>query len=507
MGNQVSNSSSNGRNSVGKQKETTHSSYGPHDILHVDSWSVETVCNWATTTLLTTNMNSSCNSASSCGSNSINNNMNLMISPSPVQQSGSSDGTNGSAPHIEDIQNRIKQYQIDGKALLCLNEDDLVKKFTISDARLQMMIMRGIRMLRDIQQKRNEKGSLSETSLIEKNEKDSLIVLHKLESLTNLQKSMETTDFSSLLNSWQSLRQLAMDLGVSEYLLNSYLSKQNTATCTTLDLLLQIYGNDTKVRKELLKAQTVAKDAIRSYWRGLETYQSEVKIKLLIVEQSSITIHKLCPLAWRMNNTYTDHSASNANPSPEPLRFIAALTIGPWYLEWNESNLAIPQKCCAKAIIYSEDIGKIMSFKDMDKALPVVARVVSDWNVSKTYNDQLCNSYHFVYELLTALDALKPVTGHMLSSFLEGIESQGSTELAFVDLHEQYVAQNSYKSPTTSYDISSPSRDRMVELATHKDVDNFLWKNLQYMESNDVCLFCVIISIFMIRDTNPIGSI
>jgi len=337
--------------------------------------------------------------------------------------------------------------------------------------------------------KESEDNSLGSRSS-ELNEKNTLVVLNKLEAIPALKNIAKPTDFSAMLNGWELLRQYASNLAVPTQMLESFLSKKTNETIQAISTLVDVYGCNEITRKELMRAQAAAFDASRAYWKNFEDYNGEIKIRLLIVEQSNqVSIESVCPVRYRMINT----NPSEQKKLHEPTKFITAITIGPFYLEWNESNLIIPQKCCSKAIVYSEELGKVVSRKMIDGALSQVASFVTTWNHGRLYSELTCNCYHFVSELLTELNVMKPVSGRLFENFMIQIESQGSAEMCFTNPQKQYVGMNSSRA-TSSY---SDKQSECLSTPTHRELDEFLWHNLQYLESDDIMMFkCIDTAIY-----------
>jgi hypothetical protein len=433
------------------------------DYSNVQSWSEETVSQWVTNVL------------SSMETQGIGTNNNGTTNAGSILQ-------------LNDIQQTIKKNKVDGKKMCELDRDDLFQMFNANDESSRSKVLKTFQPLaailyhNDLSRKRKKTDEKKDLDA-----KLSLVVLRKLESFISLYKYTEADDFSAKIEAWDCIRMLAANLAVKEHILHSYLSKDTKETLEALELMLKSYGNDKNAKRELEKAKLIAKEAGLTYWKNLPNYASDVQIKLLIVEQSLTTIHKLCPFVWRMNNNYDRETSRTA-----PLKFSVALTIGPWYLEWNEMSLVVPQKCCSSAILYIEELGLPLAKKKINSLLPVIAEFVTKWNVERKYSTDTCNGLHFVYELLSELNIKKDFSSPILASLLKQIKTNGSAELVFPDIQEHYSMLTQNKSSPTTSTFNNTSL-----ITKHKELDNFLWKNLQFLSPNDLMLLkCVDCALF-----------
>lgn len=353
-----------------------------------------------------------------------------------------------------DVQ-RIRSNQIDGKAMLQLDDEGLMK-LGIHNPNHRVLILKAISSLDDMDVSRSDMRKML------KIEKDSLLAMQKMEdALVRVCPGYVRNKCGTDVNI--AGKQLAMSLVVEEDMISSFLNKEESATQSVLDLLSQIVSDDSTSVERLKKVERIIEDAAYSYWKGLGDYTGDIKIKLLFVEDSPSTIEKLCPIIYKMNNAEAEKCM--------PLKFIAAVTVGPWYLEWNETNLVVPRKCCANSIVYAEEIGKPLGTLEIDCALSRTAQFITNWNASKTFNAETCNSTHFAQELCESLELKWPTyTAGQFSDFLERIHSTGVSEMSLA--------------PVNNLQATSPKPN--IIFKSHREFDEYLWEYMQSFDSDDV---------------------
>ena len=80
-----------------------------------------------------------------------------------------------------------------------------------------------------------------------------------------------------------------------------------------------------------------------------------------------------------------------------------AICIGPCLLEWNEISFIVPKVCLLNMAHYVFNTGYFVGFLDKDIALSMLYKFINNWNMTKTYNVDTCNSQHFNNQLLKTL--------------------------------------------------------------------------------------------------------
>jgi hypothetical protein len=150
---------------------------------------------------------------------------------------------------------------------------------------------------------------------------------------------------------------------------------------------------------------------------------------------------------------------------PEFGMFHAALVIGPWYIDWNNSELCIPRKCVSNASFLSADIDAISSLDSLEDTIDKVSKVIIRWNTTMSYvksggeKGVSGNCQDFVDELFEVLDIRPKFTGPM-NAFLKRLKRKGVCDLKF-EMSEEFRRKFSIT-------------DRNIVFSSHQQLDQFV---------------------------------
>ncbi|KAL0488470.1 hypothetical protein AKO1_015614 [Acrasis kona] len=157
--------------------------------------------------------------------------------------------------------------------------------------------------------------------------------------------------------------------------------------------------DDNSKEKDFIRILATSLKPSSCSYNDFET-DERINVQLLLVESFSDpnigTRKTLCPV-MPQSTDYRPQMLSRCNR--------AAIMVGPWYLEWDESGLVVPRRCvghdmACKKIIESHDL----QGPKTDDALKSLAKVICEWNGAEvTYHDVNRNSQHFVGRILREL--------------------------------------------------------------------------------------------------------
>ena len=188
----------------------------------------------------------------------------------------------------------------------------------------------------------------------------------------------------------------------------------------------------------------------------------KLKIKLVIVEQNTAS-HKLTQLISPVLNM--------VNLAPQFGSFHSALIVGPWYIEWNNSGLVIPRKCCSRGSVVALDIGKELPEVNIDQALSTIADFIVDWNTRYKYSVTNRNCHKFVNALCAKLGIKLEFSG-MFGTYMQNLQRRGACEMA-IELNG---------------DLQTKIGKKTVKFDSHQQLDQFVKEYLKYLGPEDVSL-------------------
>lgn len=199
--------------------------------------------------------------------------------------------------------------------------------------------------------------------------------------------------------------------------------------------------------------------------------KQKLRIKLVITEITSRNSTKslrriLCPIMDTIG-PYIDKTL------PRFGMFHSALIIGPWYIEWNASELCVPRKIMSRAAILSCDLDGIIVEKErIEQLRENLAQVICHWNATKRYKNDPKNRtlegncQDFVDDVLAHLgiDSSSIFNGP-LGDFLKEMRTKGVCEMAF--------------KMTPEFREEFSIREASVTFESHLELDQFVHEMLQ----------------------------
>ncbi|KAL0481803.1 structural maintenance of chromosomes protein [Acrasis kona] len=193
---------------------------------------------------------------------------------------------------------------------------------------------------------------------------------------------------------------------------------------------------------------------------GMGSKRPHLKIKLVITELPDNKKERkvLSPIL------------STLNLSPQFGLFHSALIIGPWKIEWNDSELVIPRRCMASAVL-AFDVHEFTGEEKVKDTLGKLAEVISKYNVNGQYDQLNCNCQRFVDDVLKQLGIELKFTGQ-LDAFLKELKRTGRCESKYKvpDQFLDALKQHTFKSEL------KVDENGIVKFDTHEQLDEFVHK-------------------------------
>lgn len=144
-----------------------------------------------------------------------------------------------------------------------------------------------------------------------------------------------------------------------------------------------------------------------------------------------------------------------------------ALMVGSFYFEWDENELCLPKILPPEISVISEDLDTILTLKNIDENLHLLAKTICKWNVKKSYlkheKDKTIggNSQDFIESLLEGMGIETQLT-IPVQEFLKNLKEKGITDLEF-KMDKNF--RNKFK-----------IKEKMITFETHKQLDEFTKK-------------------------------
>eukprot|EP01080_Neovahlkampfia_damariscottae_P002305 gene2305-2773_t len=145
----------------------------------------------------------------------------------------------------------------------------------------------------------------------------------------------------------------------------------------------------------------------------------------------------------------------------------SAISIGPWYLEWNNTELCVPKKFYSGSSLLVIDIKHSYEMVDIEKIIEVLAEVITRWNTLHSYEKLHNNCQTFIDDVLMSLDI--------------------ETDLKLEGYIKKYI-QNLRLTGECPVDYQIPEiiqekcgfKENKITFETHKQLDEFLNTVLEY---------------------------
>lgn len=156
--------------------------------------------------------------------------------------------------------------------------------------------------------------------------------------------------------------------------------------------------------------------------------------------------------------------------------------VGPWIIDWNDSELCIPRKCASKAAIITADIGAIAKKKDIEDLVQKLADVIVYWNVNMRYSTlpeksktkKSGNCQDFIETVLSKI-GIQPTFEGALDIFMKRMKNEGFSELIF-ETNSSYLKNTCMIKSKTKF-------------ATHKELDDFVIKMMKDLNFQSKTVF------------------
>jgi hypothetical protein len=234
--------------------------------------------------------------------------------------------------------------------------------------------------------------------------------------------------YGSQMENESDLREFAGDLSDRHRLKQTYLST-NWVETQKLESRIKMSFRRKTTDPEESETLGVASD---------RSFKGNIKIKIVVIDKSSKQKPKKQGFINFLSPVLSTIGGSQKRKKDEEQveLYTTALMIGPWYFEWDESELCIPKKCVSSAAILSADVDEVYTMKNLDEKIEKLAEKICEWNVhmgyrkNKVVNERYGNSQEFVESVLEAI-GVRLNLPDALSSFLGKMKEKGSCKLEF----------------------------------------------------------------------------
>ena len=178
------------------------------------------------------------------------------------------------------------------------------------------------------------------------------------------------------------------------------------------------------------------------------------------------------------NTTYPHTYRKLLSPILNPLNIVnvnygifhSALIVGPYYLDWNASELCVPKRIMKSSeSFFSTDISEIwIQNYDLEGVIKKISEVIALWNTVYTYGNikigNARNCQDFVEDIMRSLNiAWNPKPGGSIERFMNSLKNGNEGAKFFAsDQFERFFSSNQYV---------SDRKNR--EFTTHEELDKF----------------------------------
>ncbi|KAL9643327.1 hypothetical protein ABK040_014782 [Willaertia magna] len=151
-----------------------------------------------------------------------------------------------------------------------------------------------------------------------------------------------------------------------------------------------------------------------------------LKIKLVITEMSDAALSRL---ARRF--------VTKISPTIHQMKygmFHTALIIGPWYIEWGDSSIAITRHRSSSKAVLAVDVCKVTGLDNVANTIDRLASLCAHWNSEKEYDNKTCNCQHFVNAVLEYLQISNYLESNIkgtVKTYIENLKTNGVCSMSY----------------------------------------------------------------------------
>ena len=195
--------------------------------------------------------------------------------------------------------------------------------------------------------------------------------------------------------------------------------------------------------------------------------QPFMKVKMVVTEMGDGAAHRFV----RRFGSLFKHSTIQ---QMEYGMFHTALIIGPWYLEWGDSSIAVVRSKSSSKAVFAVDVAKVMGLENVAKSIDKIASICAHWNAHKTYDNKACNCQHFVSAVLEYLglraEFEKNIKGP-LRVYMDRLKNDGVCDMRY---HLEPTIQDAIINSDCSEELKKFVAGKSVTFKTHKMLDEFV---------------------------------
>jgi hypothetical protein len=207
----------------------------------------------------------------------------------------------------------------------------------------------------------------------------------------------------------------------------------------------------------------------KSFFESFQSKESKLEGKLATIKKDIVVklVILLKPGSGTSSSKTNQSIANFFSPilkTSSSEEYYPALIVGPWLMEWNPSEVVIPNACTSENALLAVDISSNVTVENVESMLKEISKSLVEWNTKKQFslnpNDlKQGNSFDFVEHLVSVIGGSLPTKGP-IGEFLFNTKKSG---LAKFEYNLSFRFKNHYK-------ISLDT----LKFKTHSDLDEFV---------------------------------
>lgn len=225
-------------------------------------------------------------------------------------------------------------------------------------------------------------------------------------------------------------------------------------------------------RSEGMETAPENKEKEESFWMRdalaqVQQNNKTIKVKLIISEiapEGSLQ---------RAVRNWLGPVLDQVNLQPTFGMFHTAICVGPWYIEWNTSEICTPRVPVSNAALITADIDGIAVNDDFDTVRRKLAEEICYWNTTKGYKNSggkkqhVGNCQDFVEAIMSKLGVSPDWKGTALGDYFDSMKRNGTCKM---EINVTRDFRESMKIPHGKFGM----QNNTIVFETHRQLDEFV---------------------------------
>ncbi|KAF0980616.1 hypothetical protein FDP41_013099 [Naegleria fowleri] len=195
--------------------------------------------------------------------------------------------------------------------------------------------------------------------------------------------------------------------------------------------------------------------------------ESFMKVKMVVTEMGDGAAHRFIRRFGSMFKNSTIQQMEYG-------MFHTALIIGPWYVEWGDSSIAVVRSKSSSKAVFAVDVTKIVGLENVAKAIDKTASICAHWNAHKTYDNKSCNCQHFATAVLEYLGLRQEFENNIkgpMRVYMDRLKNDGVCDMRY---HLEPTIKDVILNSDCSEELKKFASGKSVTFKTHKMLDEFV---------------------------------